>query len=100
MSAVMKVLLGKAAPVSSSSNGIYASFIGAKSGLHMRMLRTTFDKLKFTGRKLLLLLLLLLLGALQPSTYRQLYVSLPQYIMNITKHLTIFTNRDDIQNQM
>lgn len=55
MSEVMKVLQGKAAPVSSgSSNGICASFIGAKSGLHMRILGTRADKLKLTGTERLL----------------------------------------------
>lgn len=54
MSEVMKVLQGKAAPVSSSSNGICASFIGAKSGLHMRILGTRTDNLKLTGTERLL----------------------------------------------
>lgn len=43
MSKVMKALQGKAAPVSSCSNGIYASFAEAKSGLLMRMLGTTLE---------------------------------------------------------
>lgn len=54
MSEVMKVLQGKAAPVSSSSNGIYATFVGPKSGLHMKMLGTKSDKWKFSARELLM----------------------------------------------